>query len=200
MGQLTCNLTQLTWQNETIHELAMTWGTARAPKFFRTSQMVTERLHDDGKKIPMSSFAFFFVLGQPAGYLMIFFMFCYINLLIIRHELVFCYCNSAETLVIRWKRISTIAAGDVDPYDPELLCHVHLLLGILDMTFKYVLEMKYPMLFLVMFSFGTFTKLWFPSGHQTWLAGKSPMEGSFHRKITNKWSIFQHAMFDETRG
>ena len=35
--------------------------------------------------------------------------------------------------------------------------------------------------------------------HQTWLAGKSPMNDGFMRKITDKWSIFQHAMFDYRR-
>ena len=32
--------------------------------------------------------------------------------------------------------------------------------------------------------------------HQTWLAGKSPMNGGFIGKIIDTWSIFQHAMFD----
>ena len=27
-------------------------------------------------------------------------------------------------------------------------------------------------------------------GNQTWQAGKSPMNGTFNRKITDKWSIF----------
>ena len=52
-----------------------------------------------------------------------------------------------------------------------------------------------------------------PSGNQTWLAGKSPMNGGisfwkityfygFYRKITYIFllSIFQHAMYDETGG
>ena len=39
-----------------------------------------------------------------------------------------------------------------------------------------------------------------PSGNQAWLAGKSPINGGFDRKITHTWSIFQHAMFDDTRG
>ena len=38
------------------------------------------------------------------------------------------------------------------------------------------------------------------SGNQKWLAGKSTMNGGFNRKITCKWSIFQHAMFDKRRG
>ena len=29
-----------------------------------------------------------------------------------------------------------------------------------------------------------------PSGNQTWLAGKSPVNGSFNRKISDQWSIF----------
>ena len=29
-----------------------------------------------------------------------------------------------------------------------------------------------------------------PSGNQTWLAGKSPMNGGVNRTITYKWSIF----------
>ena len=32
--------------------------------------------------------------------------------------------------------------------------------------------------------------------HQTWLAGKSPMNGGFIKNLTDKWSIFQHAIFD----
>ena len=42
-----------------------------------------------------------------------------------------------------------------------------------------------------------------PSGNQTWLAGKSPMNAGFIRKITyiySKRSTFQHAMFDDTGG
>ena len=38
-----------------------------------------------------------------------------------------------------------------------------------------------------------------PSGNQTWLAGRYPMNGGFHGKLTDKWSIFQHAMFDYRR-
>ena len=38
--------------------------------------------------------------------------------------------------------------------------------------------------------------LWF---HQTWLAGKSSLNGGFTRKITDEWSIFQQAMFDYWR-
>ena len=44
--------------------------------------------------------------------------------------------------------------------------------------------------------------LWFhplPFSHQTWRAGKSPTNGDFNRKITYKWSIFQHAMFEYRR-
>ena len=36
--------------------------------------------------------------------------------------------------------------------------------------------------------------------HQTWLAGKSSMDGGLIRKITHRWSIFQHAMFDDIGG
>ena len=35
--------------------------------------------------------------------------------------------------------------------------------------------------------------------HKTWLAGKIPMQGGFDMKVTYKWSIFQHAMFDHWR-
>ena len=37
------------------------------------------------------------------------------------------------------------------------------------------------------------------SGNQTWQR-KSPMNGGFHGKITDEWSIFQPAMFDDTGG
>ena len=37
------------------------------------------------------------------------------------------------------------------------------------------------------------------SGNQSWLAGKSSINGGFHRKITDEWSIFQPAMFDYRR-
>ena len=47
----------------------------------------------------------FLCLGSTSRALDDFFMFCYIKLLIIRHELVLCYCNSAEILVIRWNRL-----------------------------------------------------------------------------------------------
>ena len=40
-----------------------------------------------------------------------------------------------------------------------------------------------------------FDMIWLPSGLQTWLAGRSPINGGFDRKITGKWSIFQRAMF-----
>ena len=42
--------------------------------------------------------------------------------------------------------------------------------------------------------------LWdLPSGNETLLAGKSPRIGGFRRKITDRWSIFQQAMFDYQR-
>ena len=36
-------------------------------------------------------------------------------------------------------------------------------------------------------------------GNQTWLAEKSTRNGGFNRKVTDKWSIFQQAMFDYRR-
>ena len=38
-----------------------------------------------------------------------------------------------------------------------------------------------------------------PSGHQTWLAGKCPMNGGFIGKITDLYSSFSIAMFDNRR-